>query len=68
MKNNRQFECNYQQNKDGKWSSRTFNTQAEAKQAAENARSFGFYNANWQATNPGQENCPAWTRRDGKDC
>jgi len=67
MNTNRKWECNYQKNKGGEWQSKTYDTKAEAEQCAEYARSFGFYNANWQATNPGQENQPAWTRRDGKD-
>jgi len=60
------FEANFQRTKNGKWETRTFNSQQAAKQAAE---VFGriCWNCNWQATNPGQENCPAWTRRNGKE-
>ncbi len=59
------FEMNSQRAKGTKWESRDYDTQEEAKKAAEFFGKF-TYNCNWQATQPSQENRPAWAMRNGK--
>ena len=60
----KQFEMNFQRHENGKWESREFETPEEAKKSAEFWAKF-CYNCNWQGTQPGQDNAPAWTMRDG---
>ena len=63
------YETNWQRTPNSKWQSKTWTgptAQADAKASAELWAKMEAYNANWQATRPGQDNQPAWTMRNGQ--
>ena len=63
------YETNWQRDPNSAWQTKTWtgpNAQQDAKAAAEMWANLGAPNANWQATQPGQDNRPAWTARNGE--
>jgi len=59
------YEMNYQRTPASQWQTREYETEREAREAAEYWAQY-CYNCNYQGTRPGPDNQPGWTMRNGR--